>query len=89
MNLDGSGKKQVTHSYGYDGGAVFSRDGKKIAWRANHPTTPADKQKYADLLHDNLTSPMKMELWVADEEVTNTILARRNDFVMPEVVGRE
>jgi Tol biopolymer transport system component len=71
MNLDGSGKKQITHSFGYDGGAVFSRDGKKIVWRANHPTTPADKQKYADLLKDNLTSPMKMELWVADADGGN------------------
>jgi Tol biopolymer transport system component len=71
MNLDGSGKKQITHSYGYDGGAVFSRDGKKIVWRANHPATPADKQKYADLLHDNLTSPMKMELFVADADGGN------------------
>jgi Tol biopolymer transport system component len=71
MNLDGSGKKQITHSYGYDGGAVFSRDGKRIVWRANHPSTPEDKQKYADLLHDNLTSPMKMELWVADADGGN------------------
>jgi Tol biopolymer transport system component len=71
MNLDGSGKKQITKSYGYDGGAVFSRDGKKIVWRANHPSTPADKQKYADLLHDNLTSPMKMELFVADADGGN------------------
>ena len=66
MNLDGSGKKQITHSCGCDGGAVFSRDGKKILWRANHPGTPADKRKYADLLDDNPTSPMKMELRVAD-----------------------
>jgi TolB protein len=36
MNLDGSGKKQITKSYGYDGGAVFSRDGKKIALCAGH-----------------------------------------------------
>jgi len=27
MNLDGSGKKQITKTEGYDGGAVFSRDG--------------------------------------------------------------
>lgn len=71
MNLDGSAKKQITHNYGYDGGAVFSRDGKKIVWRANHPATPADKRKYADLLHDNLTSPMKMELFVADADGGN------------------
>ena len=71
MNLDGSGKKQITKSYGYDGGPVFSHDGKKIAWRAGHPSTPETKQKYADLLRDNLTSPMKMELFVADADGKN------------------
>lgn len=71
MNLDGSAKKQITKSYGYDGGAVVSRDGKKIAWRAGHPSTPETKQKYADLLRDNLTSPMKMELFVADADGKN------------------
>ena len=68
MNLDGSGKKQLTKGYGYDGGPVFSRDGKKIVWRANHPSTPETKQRYADLLRDNLTSPMKMELMVANAD---------------------
>jgi Tol biopolymer transport system component len=71
MNLDGSAKKQITHTYGYDGGPVFSHDGKKIVWRANHPSTPEDKKKYADLLRDNLTSPMKMELFVADADGSN------------------
>ncbi|HEX4134934.1 MAG TPA: hypothetical protein VHY84_10020 [Bryobacteraceae bacterium] len=71
MNLDGSAKKQITKSYGYDGGPVFSRDGKKIAWRAGHPTTAEAKKKYADLLHQELTSPMKMELFVADADGKN------------------
>lgn len=71
MNLDGSGKKQITKTYGYDGGAVFSRDGKKIVWRGNHPETAAEKQRYAELLHQNLTSPMKMELFVAGSDGTN------------------
>ncbi len=71
MNLDGSGKKQITNSYGYDGGAVFSRDGKKIVWRGGHPNTPETKQKYAALLKDNLTSPFKMELFVADANGDN------------------
>jgi len=71
MNLDGSKKQQITKGYGYDGGAVFSRDGKKIAWRAGHPTTPETKQKYADLIKENLTSPMKMELFVADSDGKN------------------
>jgi len=71
MDLDGSHKKQLTKSFGYDGGAVISRDGKKIAWRAGHPTTPETKQKYSDLLKDNLTSPFKMELFVSDADGSN------------------
>jgi Tol biopolymer transport system component len=72
MNLDGSGKKQITRSFGYDGGPVLSRDGKKIVWRANHPVTPETKAKYSELLKENLTSPMKMELFVADADGKNT-----------------
>lgn len=71
MNLDGSHKKQITTSFGYDGGAVFSRDGAKIAWRANHPQTPNAKKTYSDLLRENLTSPMKMELFVSDANGKN------------------
>jgi TolB protein len=71
MNVDGSQKKQITKSFGYDGGAVFSRDGKKIAWRGGHPTTPETKQKYTDLLKEDLTSPMKMELMIADADGKN------------------
>jgi len=65
MKPDGSDKKQVTKTDGYDGGAVFSRDGKHLVWRANHPLTPETEKRYHDLLSENLTSPMKMELFVA------------------------
>jgi Tol biopolymer transport system component len=68
MNLDGSSKKRLTETYGYDGGPVFSRDGKKVVWRGGHPADEAAKQKYADLLKDNLTSPMKMELFISDAD---------------------
>jgi TolB protein len=68
MKPDGSGKKQITKTDGYDGGPVFSRDGKQMVWRANHPLTPETEKRYHDLLKDNLTSPMKMELFVADGE---------------------
>ncbi len=68
MQADGSRKKRITTSEGYDGGAVFSHDGKKLVWRANHPSTPELMKRYKDLLADNLTSPMKMELWVANSD---------------------
>lgn len=66
MEENGRGKRRLTVALGYDGGPVFSRDGKKIVWRANHPSTPETTKRYQDLLKDNLTSPMKMELFVAD-----------------------
>lgn len=65
MNLDGSHKQQLTHSFSYDGSAVFSRDRSKVAWRPNHPETPETRKIYSDLLRDNLVSPMKMEVFVA------------------------
>ncbi|MEQ1948283.1 MAG: hypothetical protein ABL995_13910 [Bryobacteraceae bacterium] len=71
MNEDGSGKKQITRTEGYDGGPTFSRDGKKMVWRAYHPDTPEKKATYQSLLKENLTAPMKMELWVADGEGKN------------------
>ncbi len=33
MNADGSGKKKLTDSPGYDGGPFFSPDGERIIWR--------------------------------------------------------
>ncbi len=66
MRTDGSGKKQITSAIGYDGGAVFSRDGKHLAWRANHPATPETLERYKSLLAENTTAPMKMELMVAN-----------------------
>jgi Tol biopolymer transport system component len=71
MNLDGSGKTQLTHDTGYDGGAVYSHDGRMLVWRANHPSTPEAMDRYKDLLKDNLTAPMKMEIFIADSDGRN------------------
>ena len=68
MNADGSGKKQITKTPGYDGGPVFSRDGKQIVWRANHPADANGLDTYRKLLSENLTSPMKMELWISNAD---------------------
>jgi Tol biopolymer transport system component len=65
MNEDGSDKKQLTKTEGYDGGAVFSRDGLQMVWRAYRPDTPEKLDLYRSLLKQNLTAPMKMELFVA------------------------
>ena len=66
MNLDGSARRQITRTLGYDGGAVLSRDGKKVVWRANHPVAPDAVSLYKKLLGENLTAPMKMELFLKD-----------------------
>jgi TolB protein len=71
MKPDGSDKKQITTAKGYDGGAVFSRDGKKIVWRANHPSTSETMKRYQDLLAENVTAPMKMELVISDADGSN------------------
>ena len=78
MQSDGSKKKQITRSTGYDGGAVFSRDGSKLVWRANHPKTPETMARYKELLADNLTAPMKMEIMIGDAKGKNT--RRITDF---------
>jgi len=71
MNPDGSGKRQITRQTGYAGGAVFSPDGSKLVWRANHPSTPEAVASYKDFLSRNLVSPMKMELFVSDANGRN------------------
>lgn len=68
MNTDGSDKRQVTNIPGYDGGAFFSRDGSKLVWRANHPVEASALQRYRDLLARNLTTPMKMEIFLANAD---------------------
>ena len=71
MKPDGSKKQQLTKKTGYDGGAVFSRDGKKVIWRANYPADGESMKRYQDLLKENLTAPMKMELMMADGDGKN------------------
>jgi TolB protein len=71
MNSDGSGKQQITRREGYDGGAVFSRDGKQIVWRATDPNNAASMARYRELLKENLTEPMKMEIFISDGDGKN------------------
>jgi Tol biopolymer transport system component len=67
MKPDGSGKRQITQGVGYDGGGFLSRDGKRLVWRANHPDG-GGLETYRKLLADNLTTPMKMEIFAANAD---------------------
>jgi Tol biopolymer transport system component len=71
MKPDGSAKKQITTKTGYDGGATFSRDASHLVWRANYPPNDEAMARYKSLLADNLTTPMKMEIVVANGDGSN------------------
>lgn len=71
MNLNGSGKQRITTKTGYDGGAFFSRDGKYLVWRANHPDAGSALDRYKALLAENLTTPMQMEVVIASADGSN------------------
>ena len=73
MDLDGTHKTQLTKSFGYEGGAFFSPDGNKLVLRANQPAAGPDSEKYQQLLDQNLTAPMKMELFLADTDGGNML----------------
>ena len=60
MKPDGSDKKQITKTDGYDGGPVFSRDAQKVVWRANHPQTPETEKRYHELLSENLMGRIRL-----------------------------
>jgi TolB protein len=66
MNTDGSDVRQLTHELGYDGGAFFSDDGKKIVYRSQQPKTPEEIAEYKDLLSRGLIRPGNLEIWVMD-----------------------
>jgi Tol biopolymer transport system component len=68
MDLGGGGKTRLTSEIGYDGGAFFSRDGSRMVWRAHRPAGGAARERYLDLLRQDLTAPMKMELFVANAD---------------------
>ena len=68
MDLDGSNKTRLSTSFGYDGGAFYSPDGDKLVLRANHPAEGEAADTYAELLAQNLTAPMKMEIFVGNAD---------------------
>ena len=61
---------QLTDELGYDGGAFFSRDSKKIVWRASRPTGE-DADVYRELLAKGLVEPKALNLFVADIDGSN------------------
>jgi Tol biopolymer transport system component len=67
MDADGKNVKRLTNTPGYDGGAFFSQDCKKIVWRASRPTGEA-LADFQGLLKKELVRPTKLELFVANAD---------------------
>ncbi|WP_456429810.1 TolB family protein [Rhodocaloribacter sp.] len=61
---------QLTNELGYDGGAFFSRDSKKIVWRASRPTGE-EAEVYRRLLAKGFVEPKALNLYVADIDGSN------------------
>jgi len=72
MDLEGRDKLRLTATLGYDGGGFFSSDGEKLVWRAHHPKEADSVRRYLNLLERDLTAPMKMELFIADANGSNS-----------------
>ena len=68
MDLKSGKEKRITHTVGYDGGAWFSRDGKKLIWRASRPQTPEEIKEYKDLLAEHLVAPTRMEVYTSNAD---------------------
>ncbi|MCS7313935.1 MAG: hypothetical protein RMI94_11090 [Bryobacterales bacterium] len=71
MDSDGSNRRQITNRLGYDGGAVFSRDGSKLVWRAHYPREETAVAQYKELLARNLVAPSRVEIFLADGDGRN------------------
>lgn len=63
---------QLTSELGYDGGAFFSRDSKKIVWRASRPHGE-DADVYKKLLSEYLVEPNALNVFVADVDGRNVV----------------
>ncbi|HEY6006127.1 MAG TPA: hypothetical protein VIV57_24820 [Anaeromyxobacter sp.] len=71
VRLDGSGLTRLTSAPGYDGGAFFSRDGKRIVFRASRPSGPEELAEYRRLLERKLVKPGKLEIYVMNADGTD------------------
>jgi len=71
MNIDGTGLKQLTHGLGYDGGAFFSHDSKKLVFRSSRPKTAEEIKEYKDYLSKDLVAPTNMEIYTINVDGSN------------------
>ncbi|MEZ6038196.1 MAG: hypothetical protein R3F29_11985 [Planctomycetota bacterium] len=66
MNDDGSDVRRVTNRRGYDGGAFFSHDGKKLVLRSAYPQSDKEADEDVELLGQQIVRPSHMEITVCN-----------------------
>jgi Tol biopolymer transport system component len=71
MDIDGKNQRQITNGLGYDGGAFFSPDSKKLVFRASRPQTEEEIKKYKDYLAKDLVAPTNMEIYTVNVDGTD------------------
>ncbi|GDX82080.1 hypothetical protein LBMAG42_38910 [Deltaproteobacteria bacterium] len=89
---DGSNITQLTNTPGYDGGAFFTPDCKRIVWRASRPTGDA-LADYQKLLGEGLVRPTELEIFVMDangkhpKQITHNGVASFAPYPTPDGKG--
>ncbi|MFN2413469.1 MAG: TolB family protein, partial [Pyrinomonadaceae bacterium] len=75
---------------GYDGGAFYSPDSKKIVYRRSAASTPAEISRYKSLLARHLIVPTVFEIWTMNadgsdkRQVTNLGVGSFAPFFTPD-----
>ncbi|MBD3224699.1 MAG: hypothetical protein GF313_08215, partial [Caldithrix sp.] len=80
VNIDGSNLQRLTSRLGYDGGAFFSWDGRKIVYRSYHPRTPAETERYQNLLDREMIEPNDFQIFVMDADGSDKRQITDNEF---------
>ncbi|MCB9877963.1 MAG: PD40 domain-containing protein [Planctomycetes bacterium] len=68
MNDDGSDVRRVTNRRGYDGGAFFSHDGRKLVLRSAFPQSDKEADEDTQLLGQQIVRPSHMEITVCNRD---------------------
>ncbi|MDP3830716.1 MAG: hypothetical protein Q8Q47_05575 [Ignavibacteriaceae bacterium] len=90
MDITGSNQKRLTFEKGYDGGAFFSNDGKKLVFRASRPKTEKELLDYNELVTEGYVRPTALEIYTMNvdgtelKQVTNFGKASFAPFFHPD-----
>jgi Tol biopolymer transport system component len=60
-----------TTELGYDGGAFFSADSRKLVFRSSRPKTEAEVSRYKELLAKGQVEPTNMEIYTVNVDGTD------------------